>query len=129
MRETVATEEEIPADDDWDQVAQTPHSALVVNGALGEYRGQDPDDEKDAPANTDNIFHERSGSVCSLGIDVPAKIIDNSCPNLQNAWFGGFQQLNLTKLSYAKTKEPPLLIRGRCRAFARVHRIAFAREG
>src|SRR5204863_8716082 len=111
-------------------VAQTPHSAFVVNGALGEYRGQDPDDEKDAPANSDNIFHERSGSVRSLGIDVPAKIILTTlAQTFRTAWFGGFQQLNLTTLSYAKTKEPSLLIRGRCRAFARLHRIAFAREG
>lgn len=58
-REPVPAEEEKPADHDRDHVAETPAPALVVNGAFGEYRGQDPDDEKDAPANANNIFHEQ----------------------------------------------------------------------
>src|SRR2546423_15608757 len=56
--ETVAAKEEIPAEQDRDDVAQTPGAALVIHGALGEERCQHPDHEEDAPANADNVFHK-----------------------------------------------------------------------
>jgi hypothetical protein len=75
-------EEEIPADHDRDEVAQTLGGAFVVNRALGKDRGQDPDDEKYAPTNADNIFHERSvvSPVSAEGkeISVTSDYADNS---------------------------------------------------
>src|SRR2546423_10752067 len=69
--ESVAAKEEIPADHDRDHVAETSSGALVVNGALGEYRRQQPDDEKDTPASGDYIFRELvHGAIvdCRVGL-------------------------------------------------------------
>ena len=59
IRETVAAEQEIAADQDRDGVAQTLGSPLAIHRALGEYRSQQPNNEKNDPANADNIFRQR----------------------------------------------------------------------
>ena len=57
--ETGPAKQEIAADHDREHVAQTLGAALAVDGALGEDRSQQPDNDKDAPATADDIFHER----------------------------------------------------------------------
>src|SRR2546423_14843065 len=57
--ETIAAKHKIAAKDDRDQVAQTPGGALTKDGALGEYRRQQPDEAKDAPASADDTLRER----------------------------------------------------------------------
>ena len=41
------------------QILQPLGAALTVHRALGEYRSQQPDNEKNSPANADDIFHQR----------------------------------------------------------------------
>jgi len=57
--EMVAAEEKIAADQDRDGIAQTLGVAFTIHRSFGEYRSQQPDNEKDAPTSADNIFHQR----------------------------------------------------------------------
>ena len=54
VRQTVSSEDEPGAERKRDQVTQTLRHALAVDGALAEDRGQDPGDDKDAPAAADD---------------------------------------------------------------------------
>src|SRR5262249_7259233 len=53
--ETTSAKQEIPADQDQDNIAQTFSSTLAVDGALGKNRCQDPDNEKQYPTTADDI--------------------------------------------------------------------------
>ena len=62
-RKTESAEEKIAAEQNRDGIAQTLRSAFTIHRALGEDRSQQPDNEKNAPASADNIFHQRIQGV------------------------------------------------------------------
>src|SRR5947207_446061 len=82
-RETVPAKEEIPADQDRDDVAQTLGAALVIHGALGEERCQHPDHEEDAPADGDNVLHDVDFSIVGQPRRLPIGISASGALALQ----------------------------------------------
>ena len=69
--ETISAKEEIAADQDRDRVAKTLCSALAEDGAFGEDRSQQPDNEKDAPASGDIFFTSGSMQEAIIGVVSP----------------------------------------------------------
>jgi hypothetical protein len=60
-----------------------PGAALVVDGALGEYRRQNPDDHKDTPANGDDIFRDVDFSIVGQPRRLPIGILASGALALQ----------------------------------------------